>query len=117
MYEYLAGMKRPLPHVVTDAVKMAREYGAGSVGIDRVRHADEQVSRFLKESNDVNEHDKGFISVARASGALLKLFEVPTWGGGASEALSNFLEWVDEFEQNHPLFEQLLEEFFGKPDR
>ena len=113
MVEYLANLKRPLPDVVAQAVKVAREYNAGSVEIEKLRDADQQLSRFLKEPKHYGEYDKGAISVVRACGALLKLLEVPTWGGGASEALSNFLEWVDEFEQNHPLFEQLLERHFG----
>jgi hypothetical protein len=68
----------------------------------------------LTGPNHYGDYDRGAISVVRASGALLKLLRVPAWGGGASEALSNFLEWVDAFEQKHSFFEQLLEKTFGK---
>jgi hypothetical protein len=113
MAEYLANLKRPLPDVASQAVEAALEFRKGSTGVDALRDADDQISRFLKQARHDDEFDIGSISVVRASGALLKLLQVPTWGGGASEALSNFLEWVDEFEQNHSLFEQLLDQSFG----
>lgn len=109
MLEYLSSLKRPLPEVATEALKVAREYSSGSVGAEALRDGCALVSRFLKHSAD---YDKGTISVVRASDALLKLLQVPEWGGGASEALSNFLELVDGYEQNYPLFEQLLERTF-----
>jgi hypothetical protein len=109
MLDYLASLRRPLPEAAAQAVKAAREYSAG--GADRLQDACAVVSRFLKHPAD---GDRGAISIVRASEALLKLLQVPVWGGGASEALSNFLELVDEYEQNHPLFEQLLERTFGE---
>jgi len=66
MPEYLANLKRPLPDGVAQAVKVAREYSAGSVQIERLREADQQLSRFLKEPKHIGEYDKGAISVGRA---------------------------------------------------
>jgi len=116
MLAYLASLKQPLPEVAAQALRVARGYTDGSVGAGSLSAAVDQISRFLKECGESENNSKGVISIIRASAALLKLLQEPTWGGGASEALSNFLEWTDEFEQNHELFGQLLERYVGGTD-
>ncbi len=110
MTEYLASLKRPLPSVAAEALGVAQSYCVGSIGVEGLRSACVLMSHFLKDSAN---YDRGTISVVQASDALLKRLQVPVWGGGASEALSNFLDLVDQYEQNHPLFEELVERAFG----
>ena len=113
MLNYLVALKRPLPEVAAQAVDTAQNYCSGALEIDGVREAEVQTDRFLEDTNRSNDNSGGAISVVRASRALVSLLREPVWGGGASEALSNFLVWVDDFEQDHALFEQLLERAFA----
>lgn len=108
MLQYLAGLKRPLPAVAAQALAVAQQYKLGSPHVASLREADDRIGQFLKGEGYPDAGFEGAVSAARATQALLKLLQEPVWGGGASEALSNFLEWVDEFEQDHSLFEQLL---------
>ncbi|WP_139862692.1 hypothetical protein [Bradyrhizobium ivorense] len=112
MLRYLMELKRPLPDVAAQSVKIAREYCAGSRGIQSLHDEDKRISNFLRNAS---ARSNGTVSVVRATGALVRLLQEPTWGGGASEALSNFLNWVDEFEQDHTMFKRLLEGAFPIP--
>ncbi|UGA45628.1 hypothetical protein HU230_0006195 [Bradyrhizobium quebecense] len=109
---YLTQLKRPLPEVAAQAVKVAQAYIAGSTAIGGLHDEVRQISNFLKEARRSDSHLNDALSVIRATEALMRLLEEPRWGGGASEALSNFLELVDGFEQDHRLFEHLLESTF-----
>jgi len=109
---YLTQLKRPLPEVAAQAVKVAQGYIAGSTAIGSLHDEVRRISNFLKEARRSDSQLDEDLSIIRATEALIRLLEEPRWGGGASEALSNFLELVDEFEQDHRLFEHLLEGAF-----
>ena len=113
MVAYLCASRLPLSYPVVHAARVANAYIVGSAGVNELQTASNQVTQFLQELQSDSESPQDTLSVVRACGALMKLLQKPAWGGGASEALSNFLEWMDHFEVNHPLFEQLLVKAFG----
>lgn len=114
MLEYLTSLKRPLPDIATRALKISQEYCAGHTGVDSLHFTDQEISLFLKRARQSGNDAKDIVSIVQASGALIQLLREPAWGGGASEALSYFLEYVDDFELNHSLFESILERKFSE---
>jgi hypothetical protein len=113
MVSYLAGMQRPLPEIAAEGLRAAIKYKEGSALASELGSARRSISDFLREPSARTNYGTPEYCMARALEAVLISYQNPTWGGGASELVSNFLDMTETFESNHELMKRLLEEYFS----
>jgi hypothetical protein len=113
MVSYLAGVQRPLPEIATQGLRAAIKYREGSARADELESARRSISDFLKERRARMDYSTPEYCMAHAVEAVLMFFVDPTWPGGASEVVSNFLDLTETFESNHELLQRLLDEYFA----
>jgi hypothetical protein len=113
MVSYLAEMKRPLPEVAAQGLRVAIKYKEGSASPDKLEIAREQIADFLKERGAQASYSTLEYRMAHAVLGILISYQDLRWGGGASELVSNFLDMTETFESNHDLLKTLLKEYFS----
>src|SRR5215831_18545618 len=113
MASYLAGMQRPLPEIAAQGLVVAIKYKEGSALPGELEIARKRIADFLKERGAQLNYSTVEYRMAHAVEAILISYQNPTWGGGASELVSIFLDVTETFESNCDLMRTLLKEYFS----
>jgi hypothetical protein len=112
MVSYLSGMTRPFNKIAERGLRAAIKCKEGTIAPNDLGSELRSISDFLRERSARMDYDTPEYCIVHAVEATLMFYQNPSWGGGASEVISNFLNLTDKFECNHALLKQLLDQHF-----
>ena len=99
----------PLPKRAAEGLDVAERYRKHLIGLDGlVNERDALDERIRQTSKNLPEH-----RILQAVSSILGFLQYPSWGGGASEVISNFLDLLGEPESRRDTIVKLIEEKFG----
>jgi hypothetical protein len=113
MVSYLSAMTRPFNEIAERGLRAAIKCREGSIAPNDLESERRSISDFLRERSARTDYDTPEYCIVHAVEAILWFYRDPSWGGGASEAMSNFLVITDQFESNYSLLKRLLEQKFA----
>ena len=118
MVSYLSETATSLPEVAAQAVHVGRKYKNGLASRADLNAERKAISQFLSDHSAwTNYEDQEYCAVHAVHGFLDGYINL-SWGGGASELVSNFWEMMEKFDRNEVLLQRLLQEHFSrKPSR
>jgi hypothetical protein len=109
---YLAKLTKPFPPIAAQGLRVALDYGQGVVGREQLEIHREAISDYLREHSAWTDYESPEYCIIHSVYAALESYLRPSWGGGGSELISNFIEVSGRFEKNSSALQQCLEKSF-----
>jgi hypothetical protein len=111
MLAYLEGMTRPMPDVARDGLGVARAFRAGSADTAALEAARVACWDYV----DAHGGSAGEASPDNACvrAVICTLYDGPQKGGDTGDAIDNFLDFADVFEDRSTEAQALLGQFFA----
>jgi hypothetical protein len=109
---YLATLTKPFPRVAEQGLRVALGYKQGLVGREQLEVHRQAISDYLREHSAWTDYESPEYCIIHSVYAALESYLEPSWGGGGSELISNFIEVSGRFEKNSSALKRCLEKSF-----